>query len=119
MATGRVRRLRERHVRLDPVGVGLVHLGGFSHVTLTFGALRGEEMPARGVLTADLARPRDLESLGDGFSRFAARNRLRHKARKIEAVLPPDNRFSTRRPLGTGGGFQKRFASDLQPRKLA
>ncbi|MEY2561509.1 MAG: hypothetical protein QOG51_1924 [Verrucomicrobiota bacterium] len=40
-------------------------------------------MAARSMLTPDLARPRDLESFRDGFPGFAARDRFRHKARKI------------------------------------
>jgi hypothetical protein len=36
----------------------------------------------------------DLEPLGDGFSRFAARDRLRHKARKIATISALTNAFA-------------------------
>ena len=45
-------------------------------------------MSARGMLTHDLARSRDLEPFRDGLPGLAARDRFRHKARKI-AALPP------------------------------
>ena len=44
-------------------------------------------MAARRLRAQNLAARRDLESLGDGFSSFAARNGLRHRARKI--AYPP------------------------------
>ncbi len=41
-------------------------------------------MTPRSMLTQNFPRPGNLEPLGDGFSRLAARNWLRHKARKID-----------------------------------
>jgi hypothetical protein len=50
------------------------------------------------VLPHDLARPGDLEPFRDGFSSFIARDRFRHKARKIAAVSPRDKRFCAQSP---------------------
>ncbi len=50
-------------------------------------------MPARGLLTEDLAGGGDFEPLRDGFASFATRNWLRHKARKIVALRASDNCF--------------------------
>lgn len=36
------------------------------------------------MLPQNLARPSDFEPFGDGFPRLAARDWLRHRARKIE-----------------------------------
>ena len=71
----------------------MMDLRRLRHVAFALGALRGEQMSARGVLPHDFSRPGDLEPLRDGFSSFAPRNRLRHKARKIEELSPPDKRF--------------------------
>jgi hypothetical protein len=64
-------------------------------------------MPAGSVLPHDFARPSDFESFRNGFSGFIARDRFRHKARKIAALLPRDNRFCAPLP-GTeqSSGFQ-------------
>lgn len=51
-------------------------------------------MSARGMLTHDLARSGDLESFRDGLSGLAARDRFRHKARKIAQFLRVTNAFS-------------------------
>jgi hypothetical protein len=67
-------RLREGHVHLDPGYVRLVDDRGFRHVAFQFAALGGEQMPARGVLTQNLAGPGDLESLRHGFPRLTPRN---------------------------------------------
>src|SRR5436190_3951247 len=96
-------RLREGHVRLDPIRVGLVDFGRFGHVPLALATLRGKQMPPGSMLTHDLARSGDLEPFRDCFSSFVARYRFRHKARKIAAVLPSDKRFCApgrRRPAG-------------------
>jgi len=53
-------------------------------------------MPAGSMLPSDFARRGDLEPFRDGFSSFAARNRFRHKARKIAAVSARDKRFCPR-----------------------
>jgi hypothetical protein len=50
------------------------------------------------VLPHDFARPGDFEPFRDGFTSFVARDRFRHKARKIAAVLPHDNRFCAAQP---------------------
>ncbi len=50
-------------------------------------------MPAGSVLPHDLAGPGDFEPFRDCFASFVAGYRLRHKGRKIAAVLPRDNRF--------------------------
>jgi hypothetical protein len=44
-------------------------------------------MPARGVLPQHFARASDLETFRNRFSGLAARNGLRHKARKIDEIL--------------------------------
>jgi hypothetical protein len=44
-------------------------------------------MTARGVLPQHFARASDLETFRNRFSGFAARNGLRHKARKIDEIL--------------------------------
>src|SRR5438128_6430211 len=80
------RRSGERQVRLDPIRVRFVDFGRLRHVTLAFRALRGKQMSARGVLTHDLARAGDLESFRDGLPGLAARDRFRHRARKIAAL---------------------------------
>ena len=55
-------------------------------------------MTARGVLSHNLACPSDFEPFRDGLSSFVARDRFRHKARKIAAVSPRDNRFCLGQP---------------------
>ena len=57
-------------------------------------------MPAGSVLPHDFAGPGDFEPFRDGFSSFIAGDRFRHKARKIAALLPRDNRFCA--PKSTG-----------------
>ncbi len=86
-------RLGEGHVQLDPRHVRLMHDGGLRHVALEFSALRGEQVPARGVLTQNLPGPGNFEPLRDGFPRLTTRNWLRHEARKIGALFAPDNWF--------------------------
>ena len=76
-------RLRERHVRLDPRFVGLMDDSGFGHEPFALRAFGGKQMAARRMLAEHLACGGDLEPLRDGFPRFAAGNRLWHKARKI------------------------------------
>ena len=51
-------------------------------------------MSARRMLAHDLARSRDLESFRDGLPGLAARDRFRHKARKIAQFLRVTNAFS-------------------------
>ena len=70
-------------------------------------------MSARRVLTHDLARSRDLESFRDGLPGLAARDRFRHKARKIAQFLQVTNAFSPAADVGN-----KMLASDSQHRKL-
>jgi hypothetical protein len=79
-------RSSERHVRFDPRHIGGMHQARFGQVPLALGALGREQMTARGVLSQHLARAGDLETFRDRFSRFAARNGLRHKARKIDEI---------------------------------
>ena len=76
-------RLRERHVRLDPRFVGLMDDSGFGHEAFALRAFGRKQMAPGGMLTQNLARGGDFEALRDGFARFAAGNRLWHKARKI------------------------------------
>ena len=61
----RTRGLTERHVRFDPGGIGLVHLGRLRHVPLALGALRRKQMPPRRMLPHDFPRPGDLEPFRD------------------------------------------------------
>ena len=56
-------------------------------------------MTTGGLLTQRFARSSDLEPLGNGFPCLGARNRLRHKARKIGAVFREDNWFPVRAVL--------------------
>ena len=88
--------LCERHVRLDPIRIGLIDFGRLGQMTLPLGALRREQVSPRSMLAHDFSRPGDLESFRDGLPGFAARDRFRHKARKIKALSPRDNRFSVR-----------------------
>src|SRR5689334_1466881 len=85
--------LREWKIRLDPPFVGLVDDRGLGQVALAFGVLGGEKVPTLGMRAQDLTGPGYLESFRDGFSRLAARNRLRHKARKIIASADLTTRF--------------------------
>ena len=59
----------------------------FASCRFFFAFLLGKEMPARGVLTQHLPGRGDLEPFGNGFPGLAARDRFRHKARKIGALL--------------------------------
>ena len=92
--TGKLPVLRKRHVRLDPIRIGLIDFGRFSHMAFALAALGREQVSPRSMLAHDFSRPGDLESFRDGLPGFAARDRFRHKARKIVAVATRDNRFS-------------------------
>ena len=86
-------RLREGHVHLDPRGVRFIDFGGFRQVTFALRALRRKQMAPRGVLPHHLAGPGNFKSLRHGFPGLAAGYGLRHKARKIGAVLRGNNCF--------------------------
>lgn len=60
-------------------------------------------MPAGSVLTHDFAGPGDFESFRDGLPGFVARDRFRHKARKIAQL----KRLTTAFPLWAGNGPQE------------
>lgn len=104
-------RLREGHVHLDPRHIRFVDDRGFRHVAFQLAALRGEQMPARGVLTQNLATPSDLESLRHGFPRLTSRNWLRHKARKIGALSAGDNCFPARAAPRCGSASGRYFTA--------
>lgn len=93
--------LGERQVRLDPLQVGFVHEPRFCQLPLALGVLGRHEMASRSVGTQHFSGPGNLEPLGDGFSRLAARDGLGHKARKIRTPPRTDNRFSVYRPANT------------------
>ncbi len=50
-------------------------------------------MPTRRLLPENFTCAGDFEALRHGFTRLAAGNRFRHKARKIVALPAGDNRF--------------------------
>ena len=58
-------RLGERHVQLDPGGIGLIDFGRLRHVTLALAALRRKQVPPRSVLAHHFTRPGDFEPLRD------------------------------------------------------
>ena len=77
----------ERQIHLDPRYVCLIDEGRFAQIAFPFGALGRKQMTAGGMPSQNLSRAGDLESLRDGLAGFTARNRLRHKRRKIAANL--------------------------------
>jgi hypothetical protein len=89
--------LGEWKVRFDPRHVGVMDDGRFCELPLALGVLRRHEVTACGMGAHYFPGSRDLEALGDGFSGFAARDGLRHKARKISTPPGSDNRFSVYR----------------------
>ncbi len=91
--------LGEGKIRFDPLLVGLVDQGRFRELPFALRVLRRHEVTTRGMRTQDFPGRRDLEPFGDCFSRFAARDGLRHKARKISTAPGTDNRFSVYRPV--------------------
>ena len=89
--------LPEGQVRLDPMHVGVMDETGFCELPFALGVLGRHQVAAGGMGTQHFPGPRNLEPLGDGFSRFAAGDGLRHKARKISTSPGTDNRFSVYR----------------------
>src|SRR4029077_5732126 len=90
--------LTKGQIRHNPLHVGLVDQGRFGELALAFCIFGRHEVAARGMCAQYLSGSSDLEPLGDCFSRLAARDGLRHKARKISTPPRADNRFSVYRP---------------------
>ena len=57
--------LGERHVQLNPGGIGLIDFGRLRHLAFALAAFRRKQVPARCMLTHHFARPGDLEPLRD------------------------------------------------------
>ena len=89
--------LREGKIRFNPFYVRGMDDGRFCQMPFAFGILGRHKMAAGRMRAQHLARSSNLEPFGDGFSRFAARDWLRHKARKISTSPGTDNRFSVYR----------------------
>ena len=79
--------LTEGQIRFDPSFVGLVHTRHFAEVPLAFGVFGGKQMTPGRLRAQNFAGAGYFKPFCDRFTRFAARDWLRHEARKIDAVV--------------------------------
>jgi hypothetical protein len=79
--------LTERKVGFDSRLVGFMNTRHLTKMPFTLRAFGREQMTPGRLGAQNFAAAGDLKSFRDRFARLAARNWLRHEARKIDAVV--------------------------------